>query len=108
MAIQEIIEIKKAEEEAFEIIKAAENERRAILKSAQNQALEKYDETLKEIKSKAKSIVDEAISLAEKEAYTISINGKNEISSIYNIPKERLDNAVKLIIERIVKNYGNS
>lgn len=108
LALEEVKEIKKAEEEAAGIIKSAESKGRDILRTAQKDASSKYDETLLEIKNKAKALVDEAVSLGEKNAAKVFESGKKDVDSILNVHEEKLNTAVKLIIERIVMNNGDS
>ncbi len=108
MALEEIKEIKRVEEEAAGIIKAAEAQGKDTLKAAQAEAAEKYNSTLGEIKMQAKAIVDDAVSTAEREAAAILEKGRGDISDILDLPKDKLNSASKLIIERIVNSNGNS
>lgn len=52
--------------------------------------------------------MNEAISAGNKEAEPILAKGKSEASDIENISEEKKNNAVKLVVERIVKIHGNS
>lgn len=108
MALEEIKEIKRVEEDASNLIKIAEAQSKDTLKAAQLEAVEKYRLTLAEIKARAKALIDEAVSTAEKEAAAILEKGRSDISDILDLPKEKLDSASKLIIERIVNSNGNS
>jgi V/A-type H+/Na+-transporting ATPase subunit G/H len=108
LALEEIKEIKRVEEEASGIIKSAETQSKDALKAAQAEAAEKYNTTLAEIKARAKALVDEGVFAAEKEAAAILEKGRGDISDILDLPKNKLDSASKLIIERIVNGNGNS
>ncbi len=108
MALEEIKEIKRVEEEALTLIKAAEAQSKDTFKAAQSEATEKYNTTLEEIKARAKAIVDGAVSSSEKEATAILEKGRGQIKDILDLPKRKLDAASKLIIERIVNSNGNS
>ena len=52
--------------------------------------------------------MQDAIDAGNKEAEPILLKGKKDAEDIYNISEDKLDNAVKLVIERIVKIHGNS
>jgi V/A-type H+/Na+-transporting ATPase subunit G/H len=108
LALEEIKEIKRVEEEALNLIKAAEAQSKDTFKAAQSEAMEKYNTTLEEIKARVKAIVDEAVSSSEKEATAILEKGRGQIKDILDLPKRKLDAASKLIIERIVNSNGNS
>jgi V/A-type H+/Na+-transporting ATPase subunit G/H len=108
LALGEIMEIKRAEDEALNLIKAAEAQGKDTVKAAHTEAAEKYNTALEKIKSRAKAIVDESVSSGEKEAAVIIERGRHHISDILNLPKQKLQSASKLIIERIVNSNGNS
>jgi V/A-type H+/Na+-transporting ATPase subunit G/H len=108
LALEEIKEIKRVEQEALTLIKAAEAQSKDTFKAAQSEAMERYNIALDEIKARAKAIVDEAVSLSEKEAAAILEKGHGEVKDIMDLPKRKLDTASKLIIERIVNSNGDS
>jgi V/A-type H+-transporting ATPase subunit G/H len=108
LALEEIKEIKRVEEDASNLIKIAEAQSKDTLKAAQLEAVEKYSLTLAEIKARAKALIDEAVFAAEKEAAAILEKGRSDISDILDLPKDKLNSASKLIIERIVNSNGNS
>jgi V/A-type H+/Na+-transporting ATPase subunit G/H len=108
LAIDAINEIKKAEAKAEELISKAQVDIKEILKNANKEAEEKYADIIGNAKVKAKSIMDEYIALGNETAEPILATGKKESMEILNISADRLQNAVKLVIERIVKSNGHS
>lgn len=108
LALEAIKEIKKAESEADEMIKSANVEAKDILQKATIEATDNYNKVLAEAKDKCNSIINDAVEAGNKEAEPILLKGKQEAQDIYNIEEDRKNNAVKLVIERIVKIHGNS
>lgn len=108
LALEAIKEIKKAESKADEMIKSANVEAKDILQKANIEATDNYNKVLVEAKNKCNSIINDAIESGNKEAEPILQKGKQDAEAIYNIEDNKKNNAVKLVIERIVKIHGNS
>ena len=108
MALEAIKEIRESETEAGEIVKSATNQAKDDIKKAIEEAQTKYDDILVKAKERASSLIDEAIHSGNKEASPILEKGKKESEDIRNIDGNKKNNAVKLVVERIVKIHGNS
>lgn len=108
MALEIIIEVKKAEDEANSIISTAQIKSKEIVTKAYQEADKEYRRIVDEAKVKAQSIMDEAIALGNKEAKSIINKGDEEVYKFSSLPKENINNAIKLVVERIVNINGNS
>ena len=108
MALEAINEIKKAEEKAEELIQEATITSKEIIKNAGIQAEEEYNKILTEANIKKSQIIARAEEEGNLQAAPILENGEKEVSSIKNISEDKKNNAINLIVERIVKIHGNS
>lgn len=108
MALEAVKEILCKEEEGENVVKAAKEEARIkVLKAkkeaetsiseARNEALVEKNKTIEDYENAAREQVAK-----NREKYELKINAVK--ASSY----EKLDKAVTLIVERIVKNHGNS
>lgn len=84
------------------------NNSKEIVKNASIQAEEEYSKTLSEANSKKAQIIAKAEDEGNSEAKPILEKGEKEVASIKNISEEKKNNAINLIVERIVKIHGNS
>ncbi|WP_242845745.1 ATPase [Clostridium novyi] len=79
-----------------------------LLKNAHNKADEEYKRILNTSKEEANRILEEAISKAKEEALPIIQQGEKEVQEIKSVCAKKRDEAVNLVIERIVNINGNS
>ncbi len=89
--------IKEAQVKAKDIINKAEDEGEKIIKDA-------IDKTTKE----GKVLVMQAAELAQKEADSRIENSKQENEKLKAAAKDKIDEAVNMVMERIVNIYGDS
>ncbi|WP_291649183.1 ATPase [Clostridium sp.] len=108
MALEAINEIKKAEDKAEELIQEATITSKEIVKNASIQAEEEYNKVLNEANLKKTQIIAKAEEEGNSEAAPILEKGGKEVVSIKNISDDKKNNAINLIVERIVKIHGNS
>lgn len=108
MALEAVKDIKNAESKAEEIIKKAQLESKSIIKNAEVKANEEYKRIISEANVSASSIISEAIKQGEKEAVIIKEKAQKDIDDIINLSEDKIKNAIKLVVERIVMNNGNS
>lgn len=108
MAAEIISEIKKVEQEAKELMVKANKDSKEIINNATLEANLKYNEILDIAKSEAKIIIDNAILEASKEADVLFEKGQADCKLISNALTSKVDEAVNLVIERIVNIHGNS
>ena len=108
MAIEAIKEIKKVEEKADMLVKEAHQKSKEIISKATLQGEEQYNAIVGTAKESAQEIIDTAISSGEDEAKAIKLAGSEKCASILNLSNDKVDAAVKLVIERIVNINGNS
>lgn len=108
MALEAINEIKRAEEQAEKLIQEATIKSKEIIKNAITEADDEYNKILSEANTKRTQIIAKAEEEGNTEAKPILKKGDSEVSSIKNISNEKKDNAINLIVERIVKIHGNS
>ena len=104
MALQAINEIKKAELQAENMIAASKE----LILKANSEAEEQYNTIVKEARAKADKLIEEAVEAGNVEAKPILENGEKEKESIRNLSPELKENAINIVVERIVKIHGNS
>lgn len=108
MSIEVLKFIKKAEEEAEDIImKSAADARKIILQAEtkSRQLLEKLDSDIEE---KRKKIISEAEESANTEIKIKMEEITQQCTDIKRKAREKIDEAVSIIVGRIVKLNGNS
>ena len=108
MALKAINEIKKVEEQAEEMIKQDHHQSKEIISKATLQADEEYKKIVDEGKKKAFEIINDAVLSGEKEAAILLKDGVKKCENIYNLSDDKIDKAIKLVIERVVNTDGNS
>jgi V/A-type H+/Na+-transporting ATPase subunit G/H len=108
LALEAISEIKRAEEEAEKLIQEATISSKEILKNANIKAEEEYNKILNEANLNKSKIISEAEETGKLESEPILRKGEEEVLSIKGISDEKKNNAINLIVERIVKIHGNS
>ena len=108
MALEAINDIKKAEEKAEKLIQEATSEAREILKNANKLAEEEYNKIIESANLRKNEILKNSELDGNSEANPILSKGETEVQEIKSISSEKKDNAINLIVERIVKIHGNS
>ena len=134
MAIEAIKEIKKVELQADEMIKKAHEQSKKIISDATIEADERYNSIIEEAKNVklfigigkrvnnlkllykgyeeaknvARGIVSNAEEAGRKEADVILSEGEKQCAEVSSLKGSKIDSAVNLVIERIVKTNGNS
>ncbi|MGG5462262.1 V-type ATP synthase subunit H [Clostridium sp. B9] len=108
MAIEAIKEIKKVEMQADEMIKKSHEQSKKIISDATIEGDERYNSIIKEARNAAQEIMNNAEEAGRKEAEIILSEGKGQCTNVSNLTGDRINDAVNLVIERIVKTNGNS
>ena len=108
MAIEVISEIKKAEQYAKETLVQANKDSKDITSKATLQADEIYKQILDAAKKDANDIINASVTEGNKEAEKLFAKGKEDCKDIMAPTQSKVDEAVKLVIERIVNIHGNS
>ncbi|WP_300350276.1 V-type ATP synthase subunit H [Clostridium sp.] len=108
MAIEAIKEIRKVEMQADEMIKESHEQSKKIISDATIEGDKRYNEIITEAKNVAKEIMNNAEDAGKKEAEIILSEGKGKCAEVSNLTGDKINDAVNLIIERIVKTNGNS
>ena len=108
MALDAINEIRKAEEKAEKIILDAKEKAKVIVNEAKIEAEKQYDDTISISKVKAAEIMNDAVEKGNNEASPILEKGKEDVDAISNMSQKIKDNAINIVVERIVKIHGNS
>ena len=108
MALEALNEIKKAEEEANKIIQVAISSSKELVKNAVIDAENQFQKIIEIAKKEQEKILKQAEEEGAKEAEPILKKGEEEIAKIKNLSDEKKNNAINLIVERIVKIHGNS
>lgn len=92
---------------AFLIISSACNST-FLISDATIEADERYNSIIEEAKNVARGIVSNAEEAGRKEAEVILSEGEKQCAEVSNLKGSKIDSAVNLVIERIVKTNGNS
>ncbi|MGL4655590.1 MAG: ATPase [Sarcina sp.] len=108
MAIEVISEIQKAEQYAKETLVQANKDSKDITSKATLQAEEIYKQILDAAKKEANGFMQASISEGNYEAEKLFAKGKEDCKNIIAPAQDKVDEAVKLVIERIVNIHGNS
>lgn len=108
MALEAINEIKEAEKKAEMIISEAKQNAKEIVSGATKEADIKYDEIISEAKAKANNLLNAALEEGNSNTEPILKIGEKEIEAIRNMSQDLKDNAINIVVERIVKIHGNS
>ena len=108
MALEAINDIKKAEEQAEKMIQEATAKSKEIIKNANLSAEEEYNKIIESANIRKNAILNKAEEDGELEAKPILDKGEIDVQQIKNISSDKKNNAINLIVERIVKIHGNS
>lgn len=108
MAKEAILKIKKAEDNSAAIIKKASDSSREILREAETSADAQKKSVIDDTKKEVAAMLEIAQAEAESHCQPLIAQGEKEIAAIKNPKKDKVDSAVKLVIERIVNVNGNT
>ncbi|MBU3189440.1 ATPase [Clostridium bowmanii] len=108
MALEAIKSIKNAEQQATENINKAIEGSKDILKKSEIESVGQYKKVLDAAKEEIKKIIESAKEEGRINSEPILEQGKADIDNILNLDSERFHRAVNKVVERIVKNNGNS
>ena len=108
MALEAINDIKKAEDKAEILVQEAQAQSKELIKSAKIMAEQEYNNILNSANLRKNEILKKSEEDGNFEAKPILEKGEKEVEDIKNISDEKKNNAINLIVERIVKIHGNS
>ena len=106
MAKEVLIEIKEAEKTGENLYKQAQAKAREIIKSAEEKANEELILAQRKADEAASEIISKKEGEAQIEIEQILKAANRQCEAIKNIPDEKVEKAVELVIERIVKLNG--
>lgn len=108
MSIEILRSIRQTEAESDEIKKASVLESRRIISEANSRASELIEKARTEAESRARDLISQAEQEADREKDLLLDKVKEECAELKAQAMHKLDNAVDIIIGRIVKANGNS
>ncbi|MDR0880167.1 MAG: ATPase [Clostridioides sp.] len=108
MAVEALEKIQQAESNAKSIVDDAMDQSRKILSQAETKANQEYQKIVDQAKEEAVGIRNDATNRGNLQSQPIIAKGEKEVEAILSTSGEKIDQAVKLVIERIVKFNGNS
>ena len=108
MSVEAIKKIKESEQNGNEIIAKANAEAKEIIKNARTDGAHKYEDIIKSAKMETAKILEDAEKEGANIAEPIISKCAEEGKKYLNMEKNKMDGAIKLIYERIVKSHGNS
>lgn len=108
MAVEVVKEIKEAEIKADNLINEAYDYSKKIVKSQEEKAKKIIDDANNKAQNIASEIIMKKEEEGRKEAELILKSKWEVCEDIKKVPEEKINEAVDLIIERIVKPHGSS
>ena len=108
MAKEAIKVIKKAEEEAQGLLEDARQTSNKIIHEAGIYAKKQYEQIISDAKIEAENVKKMAEQDAQSEAQSMISKGHEKANFIRNLETNKLNSAINIVIERIVKANGNS
>jgi len=108
LALEAISKIQQAEATAKDILDKAVENSKQIVSDAQAKGNEEYNAIIEAAIEKAKQMKADALNEGNENSQPAMAKGEEEVKNIVNTSKEKIDLAVNLVIERIVKFNGNS
>lgn len=108
MALEAINKIQQAEATAKDILDKAVENSKQIVSDAQTKGNEEYNAIIEAAIEKSKQMKAYALNEGNENSQPAMAKGEAEMKNIVNTSKEKIDLAVNLVIERIVKFNGNS
>ena len=103
MRFEEIKAIALVEERADQIRKDALQEARMIINAAEQQAQQLRTDILREAAAANSSAIEKAQQEGQLDATAVAAQGSTNISAMNAAAEEKMDQAIALIVERIVK-----
>lgn len=103
MAAEAIERIKRAEEQTLAKIAEAMEKAKQINKAAQREGTDKRQAMLADAKRQRDEILTQANEEADKECIPLTQESQVEIEKINNPGTDKLNEAVNIVVERIVK-----
>ena len=107
MAKEALEKVRQAEEKAREITKEASQKSRDIRRDAEARADERYKEIMNMAARETEALREKARLEGEQEAKPILESGKAKAGELSALDDKVLEDAVNIILERIVKADGN-
>ncbi|NTW71657.1 MAG: ATPase [Eubacteriaceae bacterium] len=108
MALENIKLIKKAEDETNDKIKSAQLQAKEIVRNADISAANLYKDLIQKAKESCNGIMAAADAEAKNEAKPVFEQGRMEVQKIAGMEDSKINDAVSIVIGRIVRNNGNS
>lgn len=108
MALEAINKIQQAETTARDIIDKAVENSKQIVSEAQTKGSEEFNAIINAAMEKAKQMKADALTEGNENSKPAMAKGEEEVKKIISTSKEKINLAVNLVIERIVKFNGNS
>ncbi len=108
LAIEALRAVRQTEANAVEIRRSARAEARQIIERAESEAEALVAQAVQEARREAENLIARAEAEAAKEAQPIHQEAEAASAHIRQEAKQRLPDAVSLIVERIVKANGCS
>lgn len=103
MAREAIEQVKKAEDEGRKIIEQARDSAKTTVQDAEVYSKERYRQIISDSRIEAENLMATSKKEAQGKAEPLIQKGKEEADSIRNLENSKIEAAVKIVIERIVK-----
>ncbi len=100
--------MRDAEEEALETKRRVQAEARSIVREAERQAAEKLAQSVSKAEAEGRELVVAAEKEAQKEVVPIRLRAEEDIDRIREKAGVKQEEAVTMVMERIVKTDGHS
>jgi V/A-type H+-transporting ATPase subunit G/H len=96
-------DIKKAEEEAEEIIRNAENKKVTIIEKMRKDSLRFYDNKINELNKKRDKLIEEEEEKIIAKRKNLLENGKSNIDKLKQKAQKNIDKATNYVLEKFME-----
>ncbi len=108
MTLDIIKAVTKAEQDAEKVIEDSILRSQDIISNAEKEKYKILENGIKEGEREAAEIMKDMETAAQREVEKIYLKAEEEGESIKKATNPKIDNAVDFVIEKVVKNHGNS
>lgn len=108
MAAEAVLKVKQAEEQASEIVRRASDEAKELIRKAETEGRTRQKEVIAEANRMKAEMIDRAGKAAVSGCSDLLREGEAQKQKILNPEPQRFEQAVQIVIERIVNVNGYS
>lgn len=108
MAAEAVLKVKQAEEQASELVRKANDEAKELIRKAEADGLSRQKAVIMEANRQKAEMIEQANLRAVQGCADLLREGESQRQQILNPEPQKFEQAVQIVIERIVNVNGNS